>query len=296
MILRFQSVVALVTCWCMVYTTSASTSAIGMVMTTGTVEINGSSAPGSAAIFSGSRISSGDRSSNIQFSDGSRAMMRPGATMTVYREHSVLQQGVALQRGIDKHPVVAGDLRILGATPNAVALVSVRDASHFEVAAAEGEADVLTPSGGLLARVEPGTALAFTIVQTAGEAQQISPSICGDLQQNHQVTDALTQVTYQLQGAGLDRYVGKSIRVTGTVQSAPPGSASQIFIVSSVRKLNQPGVAGPGAAPAVTGTVLAISQTKAVLLGLAALGGLLIGLAATVGFGPSGNEATPAIP
>src|SRR5215470_9755303 len=148
MILRLRSAISFVTCWSFIIsTTSAASDNIGLVMTTGAVQVDGVTVPGSAAIFSGSRIASGTGISNLRYSDGTTAVMRPGAQMTVYRDHSVLLQGVAMQRGADKHPVFAHGLRISGATPDAALLVGVRDASHFELAAQGGKLEVRTSTG-----------------------------------------------------------------------------------------------------------------------------------------------------
>src|SRR5271170_3350342 len=150
MILRPQSAISVFTCSCLISVASSTSSSVGLVMTSGSVQVDGSRAPGTSAIFAGNLISSEDRPANLQYSDGTSGVMNPGAIMAVYREHSVLQRGIALQRGIGKHPVLANGLRISGATPTATALIGVRDASYFEVAAKEGESDVWTSSGDLV--------------------------------------------------------------------------------------------------------------------------------------------------
>ncbi|HEY6310325.1 MAG TPA: hypothetical protein VIY52_05890, partial [Streptosporangiaceae bacterium] len=135
-----------------------------------------------------------DANSNLQFSDGTNAVMRPGASMNVYRERSVLQTGVTMQRGVDKHPVFADGLRIAGVTPNAVALIGVKDPSHIEVAAQEGETDVWTSSGKLVARVEPGKTLSFAMNATGGPADGVK--LHGILRLHNLLTDEQTNVTF----------------------------------------------------------------------------------------------------
>jgi hypothetical protein len=174
MILRIQSAIALILCSCLISSTSSAASAsIGLVTTTGSIQVDGLEVPGTSVIFAGNLISSGERSANLQFADGTSAVMRPGATVAVYHERSVVQHGVAMQRGIDQHPVLlANGLKISGATPKAVALVGVKDEMHFEVQAQEGESDVWTPSGALVARIEPGTTLSFSIAQDTGNEEK----------------------------------------------------------------------------------------------------------------------------
>jgi hypothetical protein len=262
-------------------------------MTSGKVQVDGSEVPGSAVVFAGSLVSTGDRSSNIQFSDGSSAVLHPSASLTVYSERTVLQRGVAMQRAVEKHPVSAGEMRISGVTPNSTALVGMKDESHIEVAAQEGATEVRSSQGALVARLEPGMVLSFTLAQANGNTQEGGGGICGDLQPNHQLIDMFTQVTYQLQGSGLDAYIGKSIRVTGAAQGAPSGSEPRVFVVSSVKQLNRPCINGPGAAPAA---VSAVTKGGVVFLILIAAGGSLLGVAAAGGFGSSPSPVTPSAP
>src|SRR5271169_1773129 len=103
MILRLQSAIAVFTCSCLISVASSTSTSIGLVMTSGEVQIDGLRMPGNSAIFSGNLISSENQAANLQYSDGTSAVMNPGSLMAVYREHSVLQRGITLQRGVDKH-------------------------------------------------------------------------------------------------------------------------------------------------------------------------------------------------
>jgi len=288
-----QSAISALTCSCLISTASATSSSIGLVMTTGAVQIDGSRAPGSSAIFSGNLISSEDRTANLQYSDGTSAVMNAGSMMAVYREHSVLQRGVAMQRGVDKHPILADGLKISGAAANAVALVGVRDASHVEVAAQEGESDVWAPTGDLVARVEPGKSLSFAISQSTG-TQENNVKLCGTLQENYQLTDDFNSVTYQLRGVGLEPFVKDTVQVRGTIQASnPPGSTPQIVTVTKIKKMDHPCVVA-GAVPAAAGSIW--SKGALVILIFGGLGGALIGIGITGGFGVTQPPVTPVTP
>jgi len=270
-------------------------------MTTGDVQVDGARVPGNSAIFPGNLIASGDRSLSLQFSDGTSAVMKPDATITVYREHSVLQKGVMLQTRADKHPMLADGLQISGTAADTIVIVGVRDDSHIEVATQQGESSVTTSSGGLVARVEPGRILSFTITQapTQGPGQTNGPSpsgtrvgdtkLCGDLQPDFTLTDVETNVKYQVQGTGLEKLVGKSIRVNGTLVA---GSPLQVVLVSSVKNLGHPCVQGAGAAPAAI-----VSRGLIPILILVSVGGTLLGVGLTGGFGGSSPPpVTPSVP
>jgi len=298
MILR--SAISLFTCSCLINMACASSTSVGLVMTSGEVQVDGSSVRGNAAIFSGNLVSSGDRSSSLQFADGTSAMMKPGTKIVVYRERSELKQGIALQRGVDKHPMLADGLKISGATPNAVALVGVKDASHIEVAAQEGEAAVWTASGNLIARVEPGKTLSFEIKEAAAGAPENGVKITGILRPHYLLTDELTNVTYQLRGPDLEPLIGASIQVTGTVLAGNSVStAPQLIAVSSAMRLN-PLMAmaadgqQPGAAPAGQGPLF--DKSSIVFLVVVAIGGTLLGLGASGAFSSSPSPVTPTTP
>jgi len=299
MLLRLQSAVSLFTCSCLISVASATPSNIGLVMTTGEVQVDGSSVRGNSALFSGSLVQSQDALSNLQFSDGTTAIMRPGATMTVYRERSVLKMGVTMQRGVDKHPVIADGLRISGATPNAVALIGVKDASHVEVAAQEGETDVWTSSGNLVARVEPGKTLTFALLAAEGSPVN-GVKLHGILQPHDLLKDEQTNVTYQLQGSGLHALVGAPVEVTGTVLGGSPGASTPpVVAVSNAVKMNNDyeataeGQQG-GAAPTVTGHKW--DKSSIIFLIVVAIGGTLLGLGAAGVFSSSSKPVTPATP
>lgn len=299
MLRRLQSAVSLITCSCLISMASAAPSNIGIVMTTGEVQVDGSSVRGNSALFSGSLVQSQDAISNLQFSDGTNAVMRPGASMTVYRERSVLQMGVATQHGVDKHPVFADGLRIAGVTPNADALVGVKDSSHIEVAAQQGETDVWTSSGNLVARVEPGKPLSFTMNAMGGPANGVK--LQGILRPHYLLTDEQTNVTYQLQGSGLDKLVGTSVEATGAVLGGNPAAGTPpVVAISNVVKMNNYDAAmgegqQGGAAPAASGPIWTTGSI--IFLIAVAAAGTIIGLAAAGVFSSSQPPpVTPATP
>jgi len=288
MILRWQSAVSLLTCSCLISVASTPASSIGIVITTSTVQVDGQQVPTASAIFPGNIVVSGDRTASLRFADGTTTVMKPGAKVSVYRGYSVLQHGIAQQAGIDRHPVVADGLKISGATSNAVAIVGVRDSSYIEVGAQQGEAQVLAPTGELVAKVEPGKTLSFTLGQAAGTETEVD-TICGELDENYLITDSSSGIAYKLVGSGLDGYRKKTIRVTGTV-SGPTGGAPQTLTVTRIKQERS---CAPAAATASSGGVW---QGLTGLLIFVAIGGALIGVAASGGFGTSQSPVTPTTP
>lgn len=298
MLMRLQSAVSLITCGCLVTMASAAPSNIGLVMTTGSVQVDGSSVRGNSALFSGSILKSEDASTSLQFSDGTNAIMKPDTTMQVFRERSILQKGITMQRGIDKHAVIAAGLRISGTSPNAVALIGVKDPTHIEVSSQAGETDVWTSSGNLVARLEPGKILSFAVGKSDG-APANAVKLHGILRPHNLITDDQTNVTYQLQGAGLEPLLGASIEVSGTILGGTSTSnIPAVVTVSNIAALNSLAPMGEGqqggAAPAATGPIW--SGGSIIFLVLVAVGGTLLGLGAAGVLSGSSHPVTPTTP
>ena len=290
MILQLRSAVSLFTCSCLLGTGSSAGPSIGIVMTTGVVQVDGFDVPNASALFEGNLVASGERSASLQFSDGTTAVMNPGTKLSAYRAYSVLQHGITMQKGIDKHPIVANGLRISGETRNAVALVGVRDAAYIEVAAQEGEADVVAQTGELVAKVEPGKTASFTLAQAPGRQAEVE-TVCGDLDENYLLTDSSSYVTYKLQGNGLEPYRNKRIRVTGTVGGGEgSASAPRILNVSIIKKERS---CVPGAAATSTEGVWKGATGLLIFVGI---GGALLGIGLSGGFGTSQPAVTPTTP
>ena len=113
----------------------------------------------------------------------------------------------------------------------------MKDSSHLEVAAQGGAAEVRTAAGVLLARLETGKAMGFTVQDlpqvptapptTSGQAAPAPGTqltLHGIVRKDHAgryghylLTDVATKITYELQGPGLDDLVGAQVEVIGSI-------------------------------------------------------------------------------
>jgi hypothetical protein len=253
MLVKLQSAISLLTCGCLVCV-AASPSSIGFVVTTGHAEVDGAVIHGNSTLFQGTVIQAGDTASDLVFPGGSNLLLQPGATVKVFREYGVLEHGAAIQRG--SHPLVADGLKVSASSPQGAALVDVRDGFHLRVAAQNGVAEVRNPAGTLVARLEPGKALNFTVQvpqqNVAPNASSKTPTptgtqltIHGILRKDHPgryghflLTDTTSNVTYELQGSDLDDLVGASVEVTGSTFNATPAEgASKMLSVSDAHQM-----------------------------------------------------------
>jgi hypothetical protein len=213
------------------------------------------------------------------FPGGSNLLLQPGAAVEVFRDYGILRHGTATERG--SHPLVAGGMRISSLSPQGAVFVDMQDRAHFKVAAQGGAAEVRTPAGALVARLEAGKTLTFGIqdqpqatppatgqqnpAPTTGvsnpppDATQVAQiTIHGILRKDHPgryghflLTDLTSNVTYELQGPGLDDLVGASVEAVGSVyQGTPAEGASQVIAVSDVHQMPLSEIRGGNTAPA----------------------------------------------
>jgi len=236
MFLKIQAAISLFTCTCMLGATTVPTSSIGTVTTNGEMQVDGSTIRSNSTLFDGSVVQTSAVRSDVRLSDGSQVVLNPDSRMTLYRDHAVLERGLTMQHNAGKHAVIANGLKVSSETPDGVVLVGIQNPTHMEVAARSGAADVRTPAGNLVARIEPGKTLSFN---TAPE-ENVSPSsikIAGILRPvagHFVLTDAQSGLTFQLQGSNLAAYSGTPVQVIGMVSSVVPtvSGASRVVDVS----------------------------------------------------------------
>ncbi len=275
MLVRVQSAISLFTCGCLA-AVAASPSSVGFVVTSGQVQVDGAVVRGNSTLFQGNVVQAGEATSDLMFPGGSNLLLQPGAAVEVFRDYGILRHGTATERG--SHALIAGGMRIASLSPQGAVFVDMQDRAHFKVAAQGGAAEVRTPAGALVARLEAGKTLTFGIQDqpqaTPPAAGQQSPppatgvsnpppevvqiTIHGILRKDHPgryghflLTDLTSNVTYELQGPGLDDLVGASVEAIGSVyQGTPAEGASQVISVSDIHQMPLSEIRGGTPAPA----------------------------------------------
>jgi hypothetical protein len=277
MVVKLQSAIALFTCGCLVGV-AASPSSVGFVVTNGQAQVDGSVVHGNSTLFQGSVVQAGSAASDLMFPGGSNLLLQPGSTVTVFRGYGVLAHGGAIQRG--SHALFADGLKVSSLSSQGAVLVDMQDSFHIRVTAQGGPAEVRNPAGLLVARLEPGKALNFSVQQqnstptppqqnptpTAGEQAPppagVQLTLHGILRKDHPgryghflLTDLATNVTYELQGPDLDDLVGASVEVTGsTYDRAAASGASKVMSVSDIHQMPLSEIRGETPATPAPGT------------------------------------------
>jgi hypothetical protein len=277
MLAKVQSAISLFTCSCLV-SVAASPSSIGIVVTSGQAQVDGAIVRGNSTLFQGSVVQAGNVTSDLMLPGGSNLLLQPGTAVKVYREYAVLRNGVAIHRGSQGYALLADGLKVSSLSPQGAVFVDMQDKSHLKVAAQGGAAEVRNATGGLVARLEPGKALSFT-VQVSQQDPTASPqnpspaapgqaappvgvqlTVHGILRKDHAgryghflLTDLATNVTYELQGPGLDDLVGAAVEATGsTFDTTAAQGASKVMAVSDIHQMPLSEMRGDTKAPAPT--------------------------------------------
>jgi hypothetical protein len=273
MLFKLQSAIALFTSSCLVCVASAPSN-VGFVVTNGEARVDGSSIRGNSTLFPGSFVQAGSASSDLMFPGGSNLLLQPDSAVKVYQGYAVLEKGAAVQHGT--RSLVVSGLRISALSSQGSFAVGMKDASHLEVTARDGAAEVRNGAGALVAHLEPGKAFTLSIQDAQQESPapaqpQASPTpifgigsqsqqitIHGILRKDHAgsyghylLTDVASKTTYQLQGPGLDDLVGASVEATGTIYDTTPAEgASKVLSISDVHQFaSNESPAAPEAAP-----------------------------------------------
>ena len=141
--------------------------------------------------------------------------------------------------------------------------------TRIRVGAVSSPVEVRNGANLLLARVTPGSPLAFDEA-AGGQSGASGPvTITGTLVKNGDqftITDDTTNVTYVVQGKDLDKKVGKKVKVAGAL-IAGTGTVATVAVTSAV-VVGAAAVAGGLSAAAIAG--IAIGAATALGLGIAA--------------------------
>lgn len=280
---------------------SASTPAIGVAMSEGTILVNDAQTPGNATVFSGTTLQTQRASSQVRLKDGAQVRFDSDSRGKIFSDHVDLQQGSAK---ISDYSASANGLTIR-ATKDSSANVTLKG-KVVEIAAITGEVRVFNASGANVANILPGHALDLRQQEAAAVSASSFVGCPVKSGNSFLITDETSNVTAELRGTKIE--AGQHVQVTGSLIST--GSpVTQVMTVASVKEIAGP--CGSGAAStttvnamagAPTGTGSQVAQAGAAVawpwvIGLAGAGlGLGLGIYAANGGFSSSCQPTSAQP
>jgi hypothetical protein len=263
---------------------SAAPPVIGVARSWGAFFVNEASVPGSATVFDGTALRTADASSNLSLTDGERVTLASNSAATFHPDRLLLDRGTAEFGGSPAYRVEARTLRVEAPEAAARIRVGIDNQNHVLVSSLEGSAVVRTSDGRFVARVASGSAFAFTPGQTGTPTSVKMSGVLTAKGGQFYLTDATTNLTVQLEGSGIAKFVGKHVLIEGSTKASATANDMQTVIVTAISNLAAgSGAAGAGAAGGLS------SLAKGMIIGGVSTGGTLGGLAAagTIG-GTSG--------
>ncbi len=275
--------------------------AIGVITGSGNFVLDKANVNGNASLLEGSVVETLQSASEITLNGGGRIELAPQSSARVYADRLKMEKGIGESRG------TVIQFRDLLVQPDNRSLVQVvvEGSKKFQVAALSGSSDVRNGKGVLIARVMSGNSLELTDQESGATAPS---QFAGCIQRvkvggvdHYVLRDETTNVVIELTGPDVAANVGKSVTVTGAIDTAttPIQGASQFVTVTTVTPQSRKGCKSeiPGAAAAATaGGVaagLSTGATVAIIGGVAAAA--TIGGLAAAGTFSGGTTTTPPV-
>lgn len=318
MLRNLQSAIALLTCGCM-FAYAAVPASIGIVVSQNPAVIDGIPVRGNSTLFSGNVVKADSAASSLWFTDGSSLVLQPGAQVRVFRDHSVLEQGMATQSGNNRRDLIVDGLTIASLSERGTVAAAWRDRSHVEAVAENGPAEVRTPTGQLVARLNAGERLSFTIsVASAGQQdqQQAPPrptgppiTVNGILRQEpegeYKITDDTDGVEYIVEGNVPGNALGASVQIRGIATGISPSilcrtpsadsglAPCHIVVANSIRRIAAGSAKEEGQAPTPSAEAPHWHSGAVVLTVAAVGGGALVAVLVLTGGKKSPSASAP---
>lgn len=263
---------------CCVSTAIAATLSIGFVQSTGEFRLDGSAIRGNSTLFEGNIIETAATRSLLSLS-GAQIMLAPGSRARIFHDHAILEKGTTVIRESDHFVLQAAGLSIVPAAKESVVQIDMYGGMKISVATRVGSAEVRNAAGIVVANLHQGSALAFASQTEASTNVTLSGEVIAS-KGKYFLTDTTTNVTVQLEGPNVSKWVGKDVLVKGTIVtgSQPAAGATQVVYVSGIESL-----AGTGASASAVHAGLS-GLAKAAVIGGVSAGGAVVGLAAAGAF------------
>lgn len=223
-------------------TFAAASTAIGTASARGNIRVDGYAISGNATLFDGTAVQTNQASATLRLEKGTEIKLATQSMGTLYRDHMVLQQGATEVSTSNSFSLSASGFHVVPASGSAHGVVEISGLGTIQVAAMAGDFQVTNARGLVLAKVHPGKAMSFAL--QAGGAVTVS-GVLSKANGHYYVTDATGiheivghDVDKEVSNKGLDKYVGKQVTISGTLDTAvqPTGGAMNVIDVASIDK------------------------------------------------------------
>jgi len=237
---------------------AASTVAIGTASARGDMRVDRYTVNGNATLFDGSVVETGQATADLRLDKGVQITMSTKSRGTLYHDHLVLEQGASELTSSGSFQVSANNLRVAPIGTDSRAVVTLTQGKAVEVSALKGSIGVTSDQGVLLARVLPGQPMMFAPAAGVGAGSPQAFVGTGVLSKGADGNDylAVGAAKYEINGSGLDKYVGETVTINGTSNptATPAGGAS--LVVDGASAAQSGGGSGSGGGGLSNGAVI----------------------------------------
>ena len=222
----------------------AADSAIGLAVSDGEFQVNHTAVNGSATLFDGAIVQTGEAASRIDL-NGASMVLGANSRAKVEGKRIVLEQGLAALHQGSGYRFEARTLRIAPATEKAAAQVQLDGGNRVLVAAVNGPVRVYSGSGLLVASVVPGNNLSFE-PQAGAAADGFDRTGCLLFKDGHfALVDSNGQVS-EVQSKDFVRSLvegtGNTVHIVGTIVKVEPvEGTARVVLVTKVPARTNPG-------------------------------------------------------
>src|SRR3974390_1177608 len=135
--------------------------AIGFAYVDGLYRVNGAGVRGSATLFDGATLETGDAPARLQLNRGARVWLAPGSRTQVLSNGIVLLAGLGQLQGASGYPLEARAIKVIPSQPDSVVRVQLDATGGAVVMPVKGAAEVLNKRGMRVGNVVEGSAVRF---------------------------------------------------------------------------------------------------------------------------------------
>lgn len=222
-------------------TTHAATKSdapIGLVVSDAAFQINTVRTVGTASVFSGNQVESGDAASLIHLQSGADLKVAPHSVARVFADHAILSSGT-LSSQIGGGYTIRAEQYLIQPKEKSTADVQISE-NKVTVGVPAGMVEVANDSGMVLSKIMRGNTLSFSNSGEVGfPLQQIRIMGVLSVFGNHfLVRDRYTNMVNELAGDVPKKEVGRLITVDGEIETGKAEVSSADRVVKITRILH----------------------------------------------------------
>jgi|GEM_PF-1854695 len=253
----------------------ASSPTIGTISSSGRFQLDGAAIWNQSSIFDGVSVQTQKAASRLLLRNGTDLRLGAATQSRVYADHMILSSGALEGLLSSQFRVETGTLGLQVQGQNARAHIRVQDGEVL-VASLQGPVSVRGAQGILLASLAEGNSVRLSAAQ-GGTAGAKLTGVVRQKGSSYFLTDESTNVTAEIRGAEVAKYVGKRITVTGEVDLATKAAGEAEYVVRGVT-FESPvgGASSTGTAGQAAG--LSTAAKVGIISGIAVVGATTTGL------------------